>query len=170
MKYVFLTLVLVLSSCTNFDNSTSKADESLNELLFSNSIIKENLLKIFNIEDSGNGKIFKVIISRKNYFVRVTVYQIFYNSELEELPLGVVNYKKNLFVYYNGAELIFHNSLKREKLCEMLKKSGITLEDSYTKSYDSRVLQFDINEKKEIKINFPAISPFDEETKMLWKK
>ena len=142
------------------------------ELLFSNPVIKENLFKTFNLNENENAKIFKVIISRRNQFVRVTIYQVFYNSELEELPLGAINYKNNLFLYYNGSELIFNNSLKREKINEMLKKTNIVLENSFSKIYDSRVVQFDININNKIKINFPAISPFDEVTKkeLLWKK
>jgi hypothetical protein len=175
MKYNFLILLLllgILSSCEKDKTNISNADKNLYELLFVNPVIKENLFKTFNIKDYESAKIFKVIISRRNQFVRVTIYQIFYNSELEELPFGAINYRNNLFLYYNGSELIFNNSLKRKKIIEMLKKSNILLENSFSKIYDSRAVQFDISINNKIKINFPAISPFDEETKkeLLWKK
>jgi hypothetical protein len=175
MKYNFLILLLLLGALTSCEKGKikiSNPDKNLYELLFVNPVIKENLFKTFDLNENEKAKIFKVIISRRNQFVRVTIYQIFYNSELEELPLGVINYKNNLFLYYNGSELIFNNSLKREKINEMLKKTNILLENSFSKIHDSRVVQFDISINHRIKINFPAISPFDEETKkeLLWKK
>lgn len=174
MKYKILILLVfgIMFSCNQNSINTSNADEDLYKLLFNNSIIKENLSKIFNIDDDKNSKIFKVIISRQDKYVRITIYQIFYNSELEELPCGALKYKKNIFLYFNGSELIFKNSIKRKKISEMLNKLNVILEDSFTKIYDSRVLQFDITINNKIKINFPAISPFDEELHRqgLWEK
>lgn len=168
MKYFSLILLLFLGaliSCGKDKAKISNSDKNLQELLFVNPYIKESLFKTFELNEDGNGKIFKVIISRRNLFVRVTIYQVFYNSELEELPLGVIKCKNNLFLYYNGSELIFSDSLKREEIKEMLKKSNIVLEKSFSKIYDSRVVQFDIDNKHKVKINFPAISPFDEVVK-----
>ncbi len=175
MKHIFLILLLILvffASCERDKSNMSNSDKELYELLFVNPVIKENLFRTFNLNNGEKAKIFKVIISRRNHFVRVTIYQVFYNSELEELPFGAINYKNNLFLYYNGEELIFNNSLKRDKISEMLKKANILLENSFSKIYDSRVVQFDVSTKHEIKINFPAIFPFDEITKkeIHWKK
>lgn len=165
MKYKFLVLILLgfLISCTNNKPNISNSDKSLEKLLFANAIISENLFKTFNLDESP--KIFKVIISRRDKFVRITIYQIFYKSELEELPLGIIKYKNNLFLYYNGSELIFDNSLKRDEINKLLESTNILLENSFSKIYDSRVVQFDIDVDNKIKINFPAISPFDEVSK-----
>lgn len=167
MKYKFLILLFIgiMISCEQNNASISNDDRNLHELLLGNSIIKENLSKIFDIDNHEKPKVFKVIISRRDKFVRITIYQIFYNSELEELPLGAINYKRNIFLYYNGSELIFKNAIGRKQINEMLKKSNIILENSFSKIYDSRVFQFDIRNNNKLKINFPAISPFDEELK-----
>ncbi|WP_306352607.1 hypothetical protein [Flavobacterium sp. '19STA2R22 D10 B1'] len=175
MRYFIFYIVLflsVLSSCKKNEVNHSNLEKNLEELFFTTPSIKESLFKTFNLNDSQKSKVFKVIISRRNQFVRITIHQIFYTSELEELPLGVIKHENNLFLYYNGLEIIAHDAISRNKLNKILKQVNSELEVSNSKIYDSRVVQFDLDVNNRIKINFPAILPFDEviNKELLWEK
>jgi hypothetical protein len=57
--------------------------------------------------------------------------------------------------------MILKKSIGKDELNKMLFELNIELEDS-SSIYDSRILQFDLFVKGEIKINNPPINPYDE--------
>lgn len=137
-------------------------DEKIYGMLFNNDSIKKQLITLFDINDKKKPKVFKVLIARHNSYVRVTIYQLFYEFEKEDLPVGIIGYKNNIFLYYNGEELIFDNHINKEELKRRLSTAAILLEEPSGVIKDSRVLQFDIDLENKVKLNSSPITPFDE--------
>lgn len=159
---IILLVLFMISSC---DKSLKLKDfdkiykRELYNIIFDTPIIKHNLVQLFDIEGKSP-KVFKVLISRRDNFTRITITQIFYNFEIEELPFSYMKYKKCLFLYYNGIEMILDKPVEREELSKVLFESNIKLKDSSI--YDSRILQFDLLTKDKIRINNPPINPYGE--------
>lgn len=154
-------LFLITISCDNsinLKNSNQNYTTELNRIIFQTPIIKDNIVKIFDL-DGNSSKIFKVIISRNDHYTRITITQIFYTFEIEELPLLYLKYKENLFLCYNGAEMILNNSIAKQEIETILQKSN--LKKVVTSIYDSRILQFDLLSDGKIKLNDPPIKPND---------
>lgn len=161
-KILIILLILVVSSCNEslkLKDSEEIYRSKLSEIVFDTPVIKNNLIHLFDI-DGNSPKVFKILISRKDYFTRITITQIFYKFEIEELPFSYIKYKKSLFLYYNGMEMILKKSIEKNELDRILFESNIELKDSSI--YDSRILQFDLLANGEIKINNPPINPYDE--------
>lgn len=162
-NFLIILLILVVSSCDKslkLEDSDEIYRSKLSEIVFDTPVVKNNLIQLFDI-DGNSPKVFKILISRKDHFTRITITQIFYKFEIEELPFSYIKYKKNIFLYYNGTEMILKKSIGKDELNKMLFELNIELEDS-SSIYDSRILQFDLFVKGEIKINNPPINPYDE--------
>ncbi len=131
----------------------------LYELFFDTPVIKNELIRIFDI-DNSNSKVYKVVISREDYYTRITVTEIFYKLEIEELPLSYVRYKNNIFLYYDGYEMILEKHMNKEELNKMLVELNIELKNPVS-TYDTRMFQFDLLKEGKIKVNNPPIEPND---------
>lgn len=161
-KYLIVLLLFIISSCDN-SSKMKDCDEvykgELYKIIFDTPAIKSKLIQLFDI-DGTSPKVFNILISRSEIFTRITITQIFYKFELEELPYSFIKYKKCLFLYYNGNEMILNKSIERNELNKILLESNIKLKNSSI--YDSRILQFDLFKNDEIKINDPPVNQFDE--------
>ena len=86
MKYTILFIfVSIIFSCNQSQNNetiTRDNNKKLYNLLFKNPKIKDNLIKLFAIDKSETSKVFKILISRRNSFIRITIYQIFSKTEI----------------------------------------------------------------------------------------
>jgi hypothetical protein len=156
MKKFIVTIAYfgLLFSCNPPKNKTENYNIQLSDLVFSNQILKNNFEKMFNLKDSINN-IFKVLISRRDHFVRVTIYQLINKEEIKEYPSSYFVYQSRIFLCYDGSEAVYNkkvDSLFMNKL-KMKMTSGAF--------NDSRVFQFDINENKNISLHVPAINPYD---------
>lgn len=164
MRYIYLMLLIwLLVSCKKKQNEVNETrDEIVYRMLFENESIKKQLITLFGIDNMEKPKVFKVLIARHDSYARVTIHQLFYEFEKEELPLGIVSYNKSLFLYYNGEELIFNNHIDNEELERRLLISSITLEVPTGSIKDSRVLQFDVDLQNKVRLIPSPIAPFDE--------
>ena len=165
---ILIFIILFLASCDlgiKKKSSFELYDLKLKKIIFETPKLKNELFKIFDINNVTNPKLFKILISRKNHFVRITIYQIFFENEINEMPSGLIKYNKNIFLYYNSSELIFDKYITKDYLEKNLLESNIKLMMSYSQIIDSRILQFDISNTKNIKITYPPISPYDEDQK-----
>jgi hypothetical protein len=79
------------------------------------------------------------------------------------LPTDIIRYNENIFLYYNSSELIFENHIQKNELEKILSDCKVKFSESDSFIQDSRVLQFDLFPNKELRLNFPAVSPFDED-------
>lgn len=159
---VICIMICLLISCAK-KNDNADEEKTMHNLFFNNEIIKNKLFELFEINKEAQPKVFKVLVARHGNFVRVTIFQVFYNSEIEKLPAGTFSYNRNLFLYYNGSEMLFDKHVKQGELDRQIKVSEIKLRDTVDSILDTKVLQFQINNRGEISINHPAINPFDEQ-------
>lgn len=161
MRTYFLGLILLslVITCKTNVEKISQAD-TLKKLISSNTEINNNFIKLFK-KEGAKARVFKLIVSRRNRFVRVTIYQIVNRASIEDLPKGYFDYQKDLFIFYDGSELIQNQKVKQADLDETLARYDIELSSSQYEIFHSPVLQFDINANNNIKFNFPAINPYD---------
>lgn len=161
-KTLIILSLLIISSCDKSLKSKDFDDihrKKLYSLVFDTPVIRNNLIQLFEIDDKSP-KIFKIVTTRRNHFTRITITQIFYEFEIEELPFSYMRYKKNLFLNYNGMEMILNESMDRKQLYKILSELKIELKTSSI--YDSRILQFDLFPNGNIKINNPPIDPYEQ--------
>jgi hypothetical protein len=145
---------IFLFSCQSQKNKIENYNTQLSNLIFSNQILKNDFGKMFDPKDSINN-IFKVLISRRDHFVRITIYQLLDKEEIKEYPSSYFVYQSKTFLCYDGSEVIYNKKVDRlfmNKL-KIKKTSGVI--------NHSRVFQFDINENKNISLHVPAIEPYD---------
>jgi len=104
------------------------------------------------------GKVFRVIISRRDSYVRVNLYQV-KSMELisEDLPAGIGKNGKNVFLIYDGSEMINRN-ISKEQLVQTLSTFKLTNKITF---FDPKVMQFDVSLSKQIIFNYPPIDPYD---------
>lgn len=165
-----LIIILLMSSCNTCENNKQRIELynlKLKKLIFETPKINNNLINFFDINNLESSKTFKILISRRNQFVRITIYQMFYKTEIDELPSSVIKYNNNLFLYYNSSELILGDSISRVELEKLITDSKIKLKDSFSQIVDSRILQFDIFLNNEIKINYTPKNPYDENEEII---
>lgn len=151
---ILIGFYIVLSSCNPSSTQKDPYNKELSNLMLSNYGLKNKLISTFNLKDNTSG-IFKVVISRRDRFVRVTLYKLSNKDELNEYPSSYFIYNSNTFLCYDGSEVIDNNRVESEFVIGL----KIHLQSGYIN--DSRVLQFDIDNKKVIKLNIPAINPYD---------
>jgi len=161
MRTYFLGLILLslLITCKTSVEKVSQTD-ILKKLISSNTEINNNFIKLFK-KEGEKARIFKLIISRRDRFARITIYQIVDRNSIEDLPKGYFDYQKDLFIFYDGSELIQNQKIKQKDLDETLARFNIELRRSQYEIFHSPVLQFDINANNDIKFNFPAVNPYD---------
>jgi hypothetical protein len=159
--YIFGSLlILLLASCKTNVKAPSHT-ETLKKLISSNTEVTKNLTQAFDLHDRSDLKVFKLLVSRRDRFVRITIYQIINKNDIDDLPKGYFYYKKHLFIFYDGSEILFNERLDQKELNLLLSKYNIKFEDSKYEIFDSSVLQFDIASNNKIKFNFPPINPYD---------
>ena len=132
----------------------NKYNESLSKLIFSNYDLKSKLVSTFEL-NKKEIKVFKVLISRRNQFVRISIFQIINKEELYEFPSSYFTFKTNTFLCYDGSEVISNNRLDKD----FIDKLKCKLESNVIN--DSRVFQFDLDSEKKIVLHNPAINPYD---------
>lgn len=170
VKSFILVMILIMSACNKSDNKKQNIESyklKIKKLIFETPKIKNDLINFFDINNLESPKTFKILISRRNHFVRITIYQIFYKSELEELPSGVIEYNKSLFFYYNSSELISGDYIQKRELEKIISESKIKLIKSFSKIIDSRIFQFDVYINNKMKINYPPLNPYDENEEII---
>ncbi len=147
---------ILLISCE--PNSTKVKVENYNfklsKLIFANPTLTKDFVNIFDGEDSLN-TVFKVLVSRRDRFVRVTIYRLINREEINEYPSSFFVYHSKTFLCYNGSEVIDNERVDNKlinRLKEKMKSGNIN---------DSRVFQFDVDSHKNIKLNLPAKNPYD---------
>jgi hypothetical protein len=151
---LFLGLFIGLSSCQAPTGKSLAYNTRMSDLILGHPAVKSKLLSTFNLK-SNSSSILKVLISRRDRFVRVTIYQLVNKNELEEYPSSFFTYNSNTFICYDGSEVIEKEKVDKglfDKLKKKLTAGNMN---------DSRVLQFDIDSYRSIKFNFPAVNPFD---------
>jgi hypothetical protein len=151
---IIIASFILFSCCDCSQIKNNGYNENLPKLIFSNYELKNKLLSVFEM-DKKEMKIFKVVISRRDQFVRISIFQMINKEELNELPSSYFIFHSNTFLCYDGSEIISNNKLDKGFIDKL--KSTLTT----NVLNDSRVFQFDLDNKKNIKINIPAINPFD---------
>lgn len=167
-KKLIVLLILIISSCDNglkLKDCDEIYNRELYKIIFDTPIIKSKLIQLFDI-DGNYSKAFKVLISRNKTLTRITITHIYHESDLEELPFSYIKYRKNLFLYYNGMEMILNKSIERNELNKVLAQSNIVLKKKFS-IYDGRILQFDLFTNGVIKINNPPINQLDESDEII---
>jgi hypothetical protein len=154
LKNLFIIILLTaIAGCK--PRVANSYNTYLSNLLKHNSGLKKSLTRVFEINDTTH-KCFKTVISRRERFIRVTIYQLINREELNEPASTFFTYGTNTFICYDGSELLYGNRIENN-LIEQLKlhlRSGVI--------NDSRVFQFDIDSRsKTLRINTPAINPYD---------
>ena len=114
-------LVLLTVSCSSGSNYENQVEENIwLNYITNDSRIKNEFDKLY--PDDEDGKVFKIIISRRDNFVRVNIYQVkTLGIVLEDLPATMREINKNIFLLYDGSEIISHK-ISKEKLLKDLSK------------------------------------------------
>lgn len=111
MKNIILILFLTfLTSCNDKSEikNTNLQIEAFQEKVLKNPFLKNPFEKAFDI--NSKNKIFKVILSRRYNFLRITIFQIFNLEEIEnDLPNDFFIYKDQIFLMYNGSDILYKN-------------------------------------------------------------
>lgn len=153
IKVILISFILFFH-CDNTQFKNNKYNEGLSKLIFSNYDLKSKLITMFEL-NKKEIKVFKVLISRRDQYARISIVQIINKEELNELPSSYFTFKTNTFLCYDGSEIISNNRLDKDfidKLKSKLKSNVIN---------DSRVFQFDLDSEKKAVLNSPAINPYD---------
>ena len=76
-------------------------------------------------------------------------------EEIEEYPSSYFVYKSRIFLCYDGSEVLYNKCVGSGFINKLKMKmtSGST--------NDSPIFQFDLDSRKNIKLNNPAINPYD---------
>jgi len=143
-----------LSLCKPATYRIDNINNQLPKLIFSDSSLKKGFYRMFTPNDTLN-KYFKILISRRDKFVRITIFRLINKSEISEYPSSYFKYDSKIFICYDGSEIISNRIVDST----VISKIRIDLESGYTN--DSPVFQFDIDYKKNIKLNVPAHNPYD---------
>jgi len=155
--YKFIVIVgitCLLFSCKSPDVKPSNYNCAIERLIFSNKILKGTFHKIF--DDDPEYRIFKVLISRRDQSVRITIYNLFSKEDLRETPSTYFINNSKIFLCYDGSEILDHKKLDDTFMKKI--KEPMTSELAL---YHSRVFQFDIDSQNKITLHIPAINPYD---------
>lgn len=152
-----LMLILLCVSCNSNSDSENKIDENIwLNYITNDTKIKNEFSKLY--PDNEDGKVFKITISRRDNYVRVNIYQIkTLGLVLEDLPATMREINKNIFLLYDGSEII-SDKISKDQLLKDLSKYKLT-ENLIV--FNPKILQFDINLKKQITFNYPPVNPYD---------
>lgn len=154
----FLSVLFILAGCKPPDKQVSHPNQNYNyqlsKFIFSNPAIKAVFDKMFDRHDSLF-TVFKVLVSRRDKFVRITIYGMVNRDEISEYPSGYFIYHSKIFLCYDGSEVIYHKKVTDNFMNRLKEKltTGVI--------YDTRVLQFDIDQYGHVKLNIPAVNPYD---------
>lgn len=151
---IIIALFILFSfvNCSQIKNNGY--NEDLSKLIFSNNDLKNKFLAVFELDEKGK-KIFKVVVSRRSQFVRISIFQIINKEDLNEFPSSYFIFRSNTFLCYDGSEIITSSKLDKDfidKLRSHLQSNVLN---------NTRVFQFDIDSSKKIRFNIPAINPYD---------
>lgn len=151
---IIVSCFIIIASCKQSVRKDEKYNFQLSELIFTNKLLSEPFNKVFDLSDSTY-KAFKVLVSRRDQFVRITIYGLLNKEEVSEYPSSYFIYKSKIFLCYDGSEVIYSKTVDSVFINELKTKmlSGAI--------NDSRVFQFDIDFNKKIKLHIPAINPYD---------
>ncbi|MGF7073868.1 hypothetical protein ABIC84_001806 [Mucilaginibacter sp. 3215] len=147
-------VIIVLSACNIACEMKSSNNEHLSKLIFSSPIIKKSLNTSYDLEKSSNN-LFKVIVSRRDRWVRISIYKLLNKDELGEYPSSFFLYRSNVFLCYDGSEIVYQKRIDSSYFTQLKKHLGTG------STNDNKVIQFDIDSNYVIKLNEPAINPFD---------
>ena len=153
---VLFVLAIILSTCKQPIEKSKNYNLPISRLIFSNKKLKNSLFKAFDLGDK-NPKVFKVLISRRDRIVRVTIYQLILKIKKDEYPSSYFYLNNGTFLCYDGYELISNKKVDNNFMNNLNKN----LEAKSSMIFDSRVIQFDIDSNSKIKLNMPAINPYD---------
>ncbi|MDR3694586.1 hypothetical protein [Mucilaginibacter sp.] len=150
---VIMAMAFFLFSCKSPGVKPPNYNYTIERLIFSNQILKGTFHKIFD-EDPEN-RIFKVLISRRDHFVRITIYRVLNKDEVNESPSTYFINNSKVFLCYDGTEVIENKKVDDNFMRKLKQKMDIGMIN------DSRVFQFDIDSQKKITLHVPAINPYD---------
>ncbi|UOE51444.1 hypothetical protein MTO98_10180 [Mucilaginibacter sp. SMC90] len=148
------SLVLSVSSCTM--KSTDGNDcNPVSNYLISDKQINSAMCGKLDI-DQKSGKCFKVVISRRNTFLRVTVFQIINKEELSTFPSSYFKFYNSIFLCYDGSEILRNKQVADRVIDSLMPRMKV----GYIN--DGPIFQLDIKEPgKKVEINDPAVNPYD---------
>jgi len=150
---IFVAAVM-LFSCKSPDTKPANYNYKVAELIFSNPQLKRTFHRMF--DEDPEYRIFKVLISRRDQSVRITIYNLFSKEDLSETPSTYFTHNSKIFLCYDGSEILDHKKLDdtfMKKIKENM-KSELAL-------YHSRVFQFDTDSQNKVTLHIPAINPYD---------
>jgi hypothetical protein len=125
----------------------------LGKLIFSEKDVKNAVDSAFKVEDR-TARVFKVLISRKDRFVRITIYLVTGKDQLIDYPSSYFTYNLNTFLCYNGSELITGRTLDADFMNKLTR--GLPANSAGAGS----VVQFDMAVNKVIIMHNPPIDPY----------
>lgn len=158
MRYaIFFFITITFSYCGKNNSSISniEANKWFTYIKY-NTEIQREYKKAYSYDTSQ--KVFKVVVSRRNNFLRITMYPFKTISTIkDDLPCSLGKINNDTFLFYDGSELI-NQTINETTLENILKPYNLSKEDIL---YNPKVLQFDIDLTKKIVFNYPAQSPYD---------
>ncbi|OIQ65703.1 hypothetical protein GALL_527360 [mine drainage metagenome] len=151
---VIMAVAFFLFSCKSPAVKPSNYNYTIERLIFSNQLLKGTFHKIF--DSDPDNRIFKVLVSRRDRSVRITIYRLLSKEELSETPSTYFTNNSKIFLCYDGSEILDHKKLDNTFMNKIMQKmeNGLVINDS-------RVFQFDIDSQKKIMLHVPAINPYD---------
>ena len=165
-KKILLLITIICISCGDRNKSNiihNNNKQNLERLLIKNSQVQGSIKKIFYSSPVKKNKIFKVILSRKENFLRVTIYQMFNLDEVKQIPVQIVFGNESAFFCYNGNELLEGRKLNLDSINQILKINKLLLSSKGGIGIiDTRYLQFDFFNWDDIIFNNPIYSDFNE--------
>lgn len=166
---LFTILALISISCSQKskqDNKNNNLKENLEKLLLYNYKIKDSITKVFDNSPLKEDKIFKVILSRKENFLRVTIYQMFNLKEIKQVPEQIIFGKESAYLCYNGNELLENRKVNLDSINKILNSNRLLLKNTdKIDLIDTRYLQFDFFSWEKIKFNNPIYFDFNQSEK-----
>lgn len=162
-KTLLLILIVICVSCGEKSAIPSDSKQNLEKLLLKNLQVQDSIKKIFYNSPVNRDKIFKVILSRKETFLRITIYQMFSLNEVNQNPDQIVLGKESAYFCYNGNELLESSKLNLDSIDKILKVHKLSLSNKAgIEIIDTRYLQFDFFNWNKIIFNNPIYSDFNE--------
>lgn len=152
-----LFIMFTLISCNSNQNMKVDQESAVwTKYIFDNKEVVKEFNKLYPYNEQG--RLFKIIISRRDHFVRVNIYQIRNKqSILNDLPNSIEKNSQDIFLFYNGMEVI-NNQISKDNLIKSLDKLTSINDGNFS---NPKILQFDIDLKKHIQFNYPPINPYD---------
>lgn len=168
---IFLIVMIIFNACSNVHEIKDLSSDNKNFIkkILNDSTFFVAFEKTFEIENAKKGKVFKVVLSRRNRFLRITTFQIFHINEIRvDMPHSFFVLNNQVYLVYNGSEILYGSQENFENIITSISELDLELYDFTNDGVirDSKIFQVDIDLESNLEINFPPLQPYDENDKL----